>query len=144
MIVGGGIIGKIMNKNGNANIEIRDKIISYYNILNQWLELKQDGISLVQYFEENNYRTVAIYGMKELGERLYEELRLSQIEVKYAIDRNADNIHAELEVIHPDEELPDVDVIVVTASFYYDDIEDALQKKTNCKIVSLEDIVYEI
>ena len=42
----------------------------------------------------NVYKEIAIYGMSYLGERLADELAGSDITVKYAIDRNADNIYA--------------------------------------------------
>lgn len=121
-----------------------EKLKEFYNILNQWLILKQEGKSLAEYFEQNHYKTVAIYGMKELGERLYDELKDSDIQVKYAIDRNADQIYAEVDVVTPDDGLAEVDVVVVTALHYYDEIEGMIADKVDCPVVSIEDVVYEI
>lgn len=120
------------------------KMIEFYNILNEWLMLKQEGKSLEEYFERNQYKTIAIYGMKELGERLYEELKKSGVKVAYAIDKNADVIYTDLDVITPDENLPEVDVIVVTAVHYFDEIERMLAGKVNYPIISLEDLIYEV
>lgn len=118
------------------------KMNSFYNLLVEWLKLKQDGINLAEYFEFNNYHTVALYGMKELGERFVEELKGTDIEIKYLIDKNADNIVTDLPKYHPDDDLPIADVIVVSAIYYFQEIQEELEKKTNIDIISLEDVVY--
>ena len=110
----------------------------------QWLQIRQEGKTLVEYFTRNGFKTVAVYGMKELGERLCDELKGSDVTVRYAIDRNADTIYADVDVVTPEEELAEVDVIVVTAITYFDEIEEMLCEKVDCPIVSLEDILYEI
>ena len=43
-----------------------------FKILNKWLNLNHDGKSLQKYFDDNYIKTVAIYGMGELGKRLYD------------------------------------------------------------------------
>ncbi len=121
-----------------------DKFKGYYNMLNQWLLLKQEGKSLEKYFTENGYKTIAIYGMGEMGNRLYDELKNSSVvEIKYAIDKNAAGTYSELDVIDVDDEMDEVDVIVVSAIFAFDEIEEELSAKTDCPIISLEDVVYE-
>lgn len=77
-------------------------------------------------------------------ERLLDELKDCGVEVKYAVDKNADSIYADLDVHLPDEELPKVDVVVVTAVYFFDEIYNNLMDKVSCPIVSLEDVIYEI
>lgn len=141
-----GTVGSTMH--GMKEVEKKekkvDKFKSYYNLLLQWLEIKQEGKNLVSYFEENNYKKIAIYGMGELGNRLYEELKGTEIEVKYAIDKNAENTYSELDVYTIDEQLEEVDAVVVSAIFAFDEIEKELSDKVDCPIISLEDVVYEI
>lgn len=120
------------------------KMTEFYRLLIEWLRIKQEGESLVPFFVQNGYKTVAIYGMKELGERLYDELKDSEIEVKYIIDKNADTIYADVDVVDPEDTLEDVDVIVVTAIHYFDEIEENLSGKVDYPVISLEDIVYEL
>lgn len=120
-----------------------DKFKSYYGMLNQWLALRQEGRNLSEYFESHAYKTVAIYGMGEMGNRLYEELQGSSISVKYGIDKNAVFPESDLKIVDLEEKLEDVDIIVVTAIFAFDEIEEQLMLKTDCEIKSLEDIVYE-
>lgn len=120
------------------------KVHELYMAFDQWLQIRQEGKSLVEYFTKNGYKTVAVYGMKELGERLVDELKGSDVTVSYAIDQNADSIYADVDVVTPDEELAPVDVIVVTAITYFDEIEENLAAKVDYPIISLEDILYEV
>ena len=71
-------------------------------------------------------------------------MKESGIEVKYAIDKNANSIYSDLEVYLPEDGFPDVDVIVVTAISFFDEIYDLLVGKIDCAIVSLQDILYEL
>lgn len=120
------------------------KVHELYMAFDQWLQIRQEGKTLVEYFTKNGYKTVAVYGMKELGERLCDELKGSDVTVSYAIDKNADTIYADVDMVTPDDELAPVDVIVVTAITYFDEIEDMLSEKVDCPIISLEDILYEV
>lgn len=141
---GGVAAGKVSSKKINELMEGHKKVHELYMAFDQWLRIRQEGKTLAEYFEKNNYKTAAIYGMKELGERLYDELKDSDITVSYIIDKNADSIYADVDVVTPDDELGAVDVIVVTAIYYFDEIEENLSGKIDCPIVSLEDILYEI
>lgn len=121
-----------------------DKFKNYYTMLNQWLILKQSGKNLSEYFQSNHYQTIAIYGMGEMGNRLFDELQNSDIKVACGIDRESECVYAEIDIYSPDQTLPEVDVIVVTSTFAFDEIQTALSSKVSCPVVSLEDIVYEI
>ena len=145
----GGIIGAVTTGKMSGNtikekVKKVDKYKSYYDVLNQWLILKQENKSLEKYFIDNNYKTIAIYGMGEMGNRLYEELKDSSINVKYAIDKESGSVYSELDVLDLEDALEQVDVIVVTAIFAYDKIEKDIAKVVDYKVVSLEDVVYEI
>lgn len=128
----------------SAKSETLKKVHVLYNVFDRWLQIRQEGRTLAEYFKKYNYKTVAIYGMKELGERLIDELKDSDITVSYAIDKNADQIYADVDIVAPDDELEPVDVIVVTAIYYFDEIADMLNEKVDYPVVSLEDIVYEL
>ena len=70
--------------------------------------------------------------------------KLQTNKVKYIIDKNADCIYSDVDVITPDDDLEQVDVIVVTAIYYFDEIEEMLSQKVDYPIISLEDILYEV
>ena len=141
---GGITAGTMSSKKIKELVDGHAKVHELYMAFDQWLRIRQEGKTLVEYFEKNDYKTVAIYGMKELGERLYDELENSGIEVRYIIDKNADSIYADVDVITPDDDLEPVDVIVVTAIYYFDEIEEMLSEKVDYPVVSLEDILYEV
>lgn len=140
---GAAAVGKVQGKTINQKAEKVDKFKGYYNMLNQWLVLKQEGKSLEKYFTDNGFKTIAIYGMGEMGNRLYDELKGTSVTVKYAVDKNAASTYSELDVIDPDDEYEEVDAIIVSAIFAFDEIEEMLSDKVDFPIVSLEDVVYE-
>ena len=143
--VAGGVATKASSsKTIAAKNETLKKVHVLYTVFDRWLQIRQEGRTLEEYFKKNNYKTVAIYGMKELGERLLDELKDSDIAVNYAIDKNADEIYVDVDIVTPDDELKPVDVIVVTAVYYFDEIADMLSEKVDYPVVSLEDIVYEL
>ncbi len=84
--------------------------------------------------------------MGELGNRLVEALDGTGIEIAYGIDRNLWEAYAEIDLKGLDEEecFDGVDCIVVTPVHVYGKVEEMLKGKTECDIVSLEEIIYEI
>ena len=112
--------------------------------MNEWLRIKQDNKSIAEYLEKEGYKEIAVYGINYAGETLVRELESSAVSVKYGIDRNADKICTEIEVITPERELPKVDAVIVTAITFFDEIEEQLSTQIDCPILSLEDILYEI
>jgi glycosyltransferase involved in cell wall biosynthesis len=121
-----------------------DKHLTLFLMMNQWVKVKQDGKNLAAYFEKNEYKTIAIYGMSYVGETLLDELKDTNIKVAYAIDKKANSIHADVDVVTMDADFEEVDAIVVTAITFFDEIEKSLYLKVDCPIVSLEDILYDV
>lgn len=121
-----------------------EKHLALFLMMNQWVKVKQEGKNLSTYFSDNDYKKIAIYGMSYAGETLLEELRDSEVEVVYGIDKNADGIYADVDIVSLDDDLENVDAIVVTAITFFDEIEEKLSQKVNCPIISLEDVLYEI
>lgn len=136
--------GKITGAKINEKQQISDKHLSLFLMMNQWVKVKQSGKNLSAYFEQNGYKKIAIYGMSYAGETLLEELSGSSIEVAYGIDKRAEHIYADVDIVTMDDMLGDVDAIVVTAVTFFDAIEEALAEKIDCPVISLEDILYEV
>ncbi len=121
-----------------------DKHLALYLMMNQWVKVKQENKSIAAYLEQRGYKEVAIYGMNYVGETLLRELTGTEVKVKYAIDKNADQRYAEVDVVSPEQILSDVDAVIVTAITFFDEIEEELSRKVTCPILSLEDILYEV
>lgn len=143
LVLGGYVVGNESKKTIDELEEQSSKITGYYRILNRWLMLRQKGITFIDYFSRNGYYKIAIYGMKELGERLYDELKGTDIKVVCIIDKMAEDLCCEVPVITPEENIPACDAIIVTASYYYQSIELVLAQKVKCPIIPIDEVVYE-
>lgn len=122
-----------------------DKFIKYFGLMDRWLWLKLQNKDIKEFFEAKNYHKIAIYGLGEIGNRLYEELsRTSDIRVAYAIDSRADKKRTPLKVYKPEEALPDVDVIVVSVNYIFDEIAQLLSDSVNCPVISIDDVIFGI
>lgn len=71
-------------------------------------------------------------------------MRGTGVEVAYAIDRNKYGVATDLDVYSPDEDIPEVDAIIVSAIAYFDEVLTKLEGKMDCPIISLEDVVYNV
>ncbi len=143
-IIGAGALGKAMIKEKNKAKSMSDKHLSLFLMMNQWVKVKQEGKNLAEYFTKNEYWKIAVYGMSYAGETLVDELRDTEVKVVYGIDRNADTICSDVDILSTEDDLAKVDAVVVTAITFFDEIEEKLLKKLNCPILSLEDILYSI
>lgn len=144
LAVGAGAAAKITGESERKIKGLAEKHLSLFLMMNQWVKVKQEGKNLSVYFDKNNYKKIAVYGMSYAGETLIEELRGTNIEIAYAIDKNANAIYSDINVVTMEDNLEDVDAIVVTAITAFDEIEEQLQSKVDCPVISLEDILYEV
>ena len=141
LVTGAGNVGSMGTK---AREERLNKFIKYFALLDRWLWLKLQNKSIGSYFEKRNYKTIAIYGIGEIGNRLYEELsRFTSIKVEYAIDRVKEE-HPVLPIYSLESEFPEVDVIVVSTNNIFDQIFEILKEKTKIPIVSIDDVIFDI
>lgn len=154
VFIGGIIIGGITvylknKKNMEKKLEIvykrADKFSEYFKIFDRWFSLRTDGITLEKYFMDKRYKTIAIYGMGVMGNHLFEEIRtFTNVSVLYGIDRKGDTLYRDLRIYSMDEDFPEVDAVIVTATFDYMEIENALKKKVSCPIISLSKMIFEV
>lgn len=143
-ILGAVIAGKIVGKKKDEMTCLSEKHLSLFLMMNQWVKVKQERKELKDYFLRKGYKKIAIYGMSYVGETLLDELKNSEINVAYGIDKNAGFVCSDVNVFLPEDELEEVDVIVVTAITYFDEIEEKLLEKVSCPIISFEDVLYDI
>lgn len=113
-----------------------------YRCMNRWLLLKQKGVDISSFFTMQGIFSIAIYGIHYMGQRLHDELKVSPVKIKYAIDRNPNIQNIGIRVIHPDNDLEMVDAVVVTPLFDFIEIRDDLLRKLQCRIISIEEILF--
>lgn len=143
-ILGAGTVKMVAGETINKTKSMSDKHLTLFLMMNQWVKVKQEGKSLASYFEGNGYKNIAVYGISYAGETLIDELKETNVHVAYGIDKNADTIYADVNMVSIDDDLEPVDAIVVTAITFFEEIEEKLLEKTDCPIISLEDILYEV
>jgi glycosyltransferase involved in cell wall biosynthesis len=129
--------------------DMRHRYYSYYRLINQWLKNKNNGKSVFEYFKNNGIGSIAIYGIGEMGLRLYEELKGTSIKISYFIEKNFDQEFAteNVKVVALDDITykDKVDAIVITPIYDFNNIKEILlNKKLDFTIISLEEIVNKI
>ncbi|WP_300570787.1 hypothetical protein [uncultured Acetatifactor sp.] len=139
-------VGRRHKKEKEALMAQNTKFSDNYQLLNHWLEIRNEGKSLACYFNAMGYKRIAVYGMAELANRLMEDLEGSGLEIVYGIDRDAScSISRIAEVYSPQEDiLPEADVVVVTPYYALEAIKKNLSGKVACPVVSIEEVVWSV
>lgn len=132
-----------MEKKLEDQKKMTEKNREQYLLLNQWLKLRQSGKSICSYLSEKGYKKVAVYGMGINGKRVVQELKGSGIDTLYGIDKKADSIVSEINVLAADADFPETDAIIVSEPIYIEEIMKLLKTKVHCPVVSLEEAIYE-
>ncbi len=132
---------KILGSKMVDNSKVADKHFKIMYILNQWLVVLEHGKSISLYFTQNQYQTIGIYGMGYLGKRLLAELEGTGIEIKYLLDQQLGAFYGGIPVLSGRDNLPSVDVIVVTPVTSFYPIRRQLRERTSNKIISIEEIL---
>lgn len=134
-------IGKLKEEKLKTERQFSSKHLALYLMMDRWVEVKQKGKNLADYFKNEDYRKIAIYGMSYAGNRLIQELAGTGIEVKYGIDKDADNIHSDIRIYDPQDIMEEVDIVVVTSITFFNEIAEKMEDKFTCPIISLSDII---
>ena len=115
-----------------------------FSMAAKWLEIRQNGHKLLEYFEKHCYKSVAIYGMARLGCRLYDELENTGIEIKYLLDRAPGDSAKVLRFTSLGSEKLKVDVIVVTVASAEREIVKKIKTYGYSNVIGLSDILNEL
>lgn len=111
--------------------------------LMKWVEVLQKGYSISEFLKRRGYRTVAIYGMGQLGGLLFKELSEAGIKVLYAIDRNKE-AKSPIPIVGADTgELMEADCLIITAGVYLSELKN-IKEAFSGTMISLEDLLVEM
>ena len=122
-------------------LKLYEKHLRLFILMNKWTRLLQDGKSIINYFMSHDYKRIAIYGFGIVGETLEREIRKTDIEVSYIIDREAEYMYAPAKLIKPEEEFETVDVIVVTAIDKNGSLIESIRQRSGMNVVGIEEII---
>lgn len=129
----------------NSLIEMQknlQKSILFYWVLTRWMDLKIRGGSTAELLKKLGYSRIAVYGYAEMGQLLCRELKDTEVDVVYVIDKKVkDTKIKNLPIYFPQNDLPIVDVIVVTAIYYFDEIQKELLQMKCKNVVSLRTLL---
>lgn len=120
-----------------------EKFKMYFNLMERWLTLHEEGRRIPQILKERGFSAVGIYGLGKIGKHVVWELENSNITTVFVVDRSMAGFYGKIPVKRIDEEFPKVDVVIVTAVYDFDEIEKMLTVKVQCPVISLEEILYE-
>lgn len=117
-------------------------------MLKKWLENRNAGKTFTDYFHQYGYHTIGIYDAGDLGRILYDEIRDSDIQVKYFIDRNWEGLGSieGIPVIDLGKigEMEEVDALIVSPVVSYDAVCRILADKApRLRILAFRDAVFE-
>lgn len=113
------------------------------DMVNQWLILKHSGIELSKEIKKYGVKKIAVYGMGICGRHLVRELLNSDIEIAYALDSRKMSPYQKVEIRKLKDNMPEVDAVINTVVYDNEVINNALKSHFNCKIINLEDIIFE-
>lgn len=117
----------------------QEKCRRLLRLMCSWVMDIQKGVSPADYLTARNWHSVAVYGAGDVGKCLLGELAGSAVAVKYVVDRRKPAL--DLPVYAPEEELPQVECVIVTAVMDFAEITKKLKARLNCPVISIEDIV---
>lgn len=133
--------------NDNVLLQIQHfmKFKPMFHIMLDWMNLKNQGICLGQFFEKNHYSSIAIYGMGYIGECVYDELGESSVTVKYGIDQMALDFKGELPVFRvQDDNLEAVDAVVLTIVGDKASFSKSIKEKLDCPVWGVSEILLDL
>lgn len=128
---------------------INEAVEKKLRLINIMFYLCQKGIDLGSLIHELGYDSIAIYGMKELGKRLFDELSGSSVKVKYVMDKSKKICDKYTEYITESmykECLNSVQAVFVTPLLSFIEIKDVLRERgcSDCEIVPIERIIGDV
>lgn len=95
------------------------------SILERWLTLYDNGITIERYLKDSGYHKVVIYGLKNIGWHLYRQLRKTGIEIA-GMDRADIHENYQMPVYKPGDNIGKIDLMIVTA-FKYKDVYQSMK-----------------
>ena len=117
-----------------------------FELICQWMKLKIQGISLMEFFQDRGIHSIAIYGMGEIGQLMYDELAMeNETLIRYAIDQSGKRYVESLPTYCLDKNLPKVDAIIITPVLITDQIEEQIYTALGeCVTFVFEELLYEL
>lgn len=121
-----------------------DRNKQYADIYARWLKMKLEGEDIGDYLLQHGYRRIAVYGMGMLGRCLLLELSVHEAKILYGIDAKGQFCNPGIPIYRLQDELPEVDLVIVTFGYAYEEIILEIEQRTGFHVIALKDLLYEM
>lgn len=116
----------------------------HWRVEHKLLLLKERKLSLAEYLREKGILRVAIYGMGMIGKHVMEELGNSEVELRYGVDRSAEDIHLAIPVYQLSASLEEVDAVIISTVNIFEEVSEEIRELgVFANIISLENLLDE-
>jgi hypothetical protein len=125
-----------------------EKQKEYYNVLLNWIDIKNSEKSILSYLYKQELYNIAIYGYGELGQRLYSEIKNGANKACYIISAALSTNIYEIPIYTLDEfvnECRNYDIIIITPMFALNTIlQNLLIKGIKTKSISIDYLMKQV
>lgn len=147
-IIGGAYVKHVFKEQEIKTKEENKKLEKSFTLYYHWFLLKQNNVNISDFFIENGIENIAVLDLSAQGRRFIDELKGTDINVLYAIEKyNPAAIHETLDVLRlDDDDLPACDAVVVCSMEGFPEIERKLKEKLGeeCKVISLQTVLMQL
>lgn len=104
-----------------------------------------DNGDLKKVLDDRGYHNVAVYGYGRLGEIVVLALQKAGVDITFIIDQNTELKYGNIPFYCPQQILPEVDVVIVTTIYYFDEVKETLIKNNiKADILPIDNILYQM
>ena len=111
-----------------------------YSVLYKLFKKSKCMDKLSAYIDGDSIHTIAIYGYGDIGKILIDYLKELNIRINYIVDRN-EKIDTPHRLIQPDDELPKVDLLIITIIDNEFKTTNLMKSKLDGHVVRLQDLL---
>lgn len=125
----------------------RDFMVNKYmrvmQIADKWMKLSEKHIDIKCFFDKYHYQNVAVYGAGSLGQHFMNALDNIGICVVACIDKNAENIHIDRNMVVPEKFDELVDAVIITALVPKEEITQTMHIGERCPVIMLDELLQQ-
>lgn len=117
-----------------------------FRYLNKWMKNREGNYNIDKYLNKMKIAHVGIYGYGIFGKHLYFELKQSNINIEWVMDKNIKLSDENVVVNTPDkiDTMPAVDLVIIASGSSYEEIEKFLITNGLKNTISLYEIIESI
>ncbi len=127
--------------------ELRIKNAIIIRNMEKWMLLLEDNISICDYFFDNGCKNIVVYGGSSIGRILIKEIEKTKgLSIACVMDKRAEHIRKDFEYpvigLSDYNGMTDIDMVVVTAISYFDQIQKELVRlRPEIPVVSIARVI---